>query len=81
MVLANTYFYDNFKSPDSAANSQRITKLFQKMKLNDLSEVLVPVHWKKRHWVFIIMSRDVIRIYDSIANKGPLPKPIMQFQQ
>lgn len=81
MVLANTYFYDNFKSPDSATNSQRITKLFQKMKLNDLSEVLVPVHWKKRHWVFIIMSRDVIRIYDSIANKGPLPKPIMQFQQ
>ena len=51
------------------------------MRLNELSEILIPVHWKKKHWVFIIMSRDVIRIYDSMENKGPLPKPLLVFQK
>lgn len=80
-MLVNTYFYSNFKDSESSNAQQRIHKIFDKMKLNEHSEILVPVHWKKKHWVFIMMSQDVIRIFDSIENKGQLPKPLLNLQQ
>ena len=50
------------------------------MKLDEHSEVLMPIQWKNKHWGFVNMSRDVTKIYDSMPNKGPLPKPVLQFQ-
>lgn len=79
LILTNTYFISNFKSNESEKSSKRIRRLFQKYGMTPNSKVLLPVYWKNKHWMFVVVCSESIQVCDSIENRGLLPRPITIF--
>jgi Ulp1 family protease len=79
LIMTTTYLCGSLKGHDKTKTLLRVEKYIEKQRLNQQSELLIPIHWKRQHWIYIVMSQDIIRIFDSMDNNGALPRYLQTF--
>lgn len=62
----NTFFCVTLKNK----GAERLAKIYN---LSKNKKLIIPIHYNGNHWFFVFINNGVIKIYDSLKNKGVCP--------